>query len=137
MRQPKTDRLTARNPRIAVSSQTGQVKTTSKPPKLVSVFSRVRQQNQYEESNEIIDMGMSNTTHPSPESCGGTREGATEALTGEDAGEPLSRERNVIRTADTVLDNGRQYGDRRKGESVAESARSKTLSMHRSFIYGN
>ena len=29
--------------------------------------------------------------HPDPESCGGAREGATEALTGEAAGQPLSR----------------------------------------------
>ena len=30
--------------------------------------------------------------HPDPESCGGAREGAAEALTGEAAGQPLSRE---------------------------------------------
>ena len=30
--------------------------------------------------------------HPGPESCGGAREGAAEALTGEPAGQPLSRE---------------------------------------------
>jgi len=30
--------------------------------------------------------------HPDPESCGGAREGVTEALTGESAGQPLSRE---------------------------------------------
>ena len=31
MRQPKTDRLTARNPRIAVSSQSGQVSRSMSP----------------------------------------------------------------------------------------------------------
>ncbi len=31
-------------------------------------------------------------THPDPESCGGVREGDFEALTGEAAGQPLSRE---------------------------------------------
>jgi len=31
-------------------------------------------------------------THPDPESCGGVREGDFEALTGETAGQPLSRE---------------------------------------------
>ena len=30
--------------------------------------------------------------HPDPESCGGAREGVVEALTGESAGQPLSRE---------------------------------------------
>ena len=30
--------------------------------------------------------------HPDPESCGGAREDAIEALTGESAGQPLSRE---------------------------------------------
>jgi RNA-directed DNA polymerase len=35
---------------------------------------------------------VTNTGHSSPESCGGVREDAAEALTGEDAGEPLSRE---------------------------------------------
>lgn len=30
--------------------------------------------------------------HPDPESCGGAREDVTEALTGESAGQPLSRE---------------------------------------------
>ena len=34
--------------------------------------------------------GLAN--HPGPESCGGAREGAAEALTGEAAGQPLSRE---------------------------------------------
>lgn len=37
-------------------------------------------------------MGMNRTSQPSPESCGGARKDAAEALTGEDAGEPLSRE---------------------------------------------
>ena len=37
-------------------------------------------------------MGETNTGQPSPESCVGIRKDAAEALTGEDAGEPLSRE---------------------------------------------
>jgi len=37
-------------------------------------------------------MDMTNTGHSSPESCRGDRKGAFEALTGEDVGEPLSRE---------------------------------------------
>ena len=35
---------------------------------------------------------MANTGHSCPESCRGAREGAFEALTGEDVGEPSSRE---------------------------------------------
>ena len=34
--------------------------------------------------------GLAN--HPDPDSCGGAREGVVEALTGESAGQPLSRE---------------------------------------------
>jgi len=37
-------------------------------------------------------MGWMNTDPLNPESCGGTRKDVAEALTGEDAGEPLSRE---------------------------------------------
>jgi hypothetical protein len=37
-------------------------------------------------------MDVTNTGHSSPESCGGARKDAAEALIGEDAGEPLSRE---------------------------------------------
>ena len=45
---------------------------------------------------------MANTGHSSPESCRGVRKGVFEALTGEDVGEPLSREIRNIRSADVV-----------------------------------
>ena len=35
--------------------------------------------------------------HPDPESCGGVCEGVVEALTGESAGQPLSRDRSLSR----------------------------------------
>ncbi len=41
-------------------------------------------------------------SHIGPESCADTREGAGEALTGECAGQPLSRERILFRCADAV-----------------------------------
>ena len=41
--------------------------------------------------------------HTGPESCGGAREGAGEALTGERIGQPLSRESGFIPGADAVL----------------------------------
>ena len=41
-------------------------------------------------------------SHIDPESCAGVREGVGEALTGERAGQPLSRERFYDQDADTV-----------------------------------
>ena len=44
--------------------------------------------------------GLAN--HSGPESCAGIREGVSEALTGERAGQPLSRERLSSQMSDTV-----------------------------------
>ena len=41
-------------------------------------------------------------SHTGPESCVGVREGVGEALTGERAGRPLSRDRHVFPGADVV-----------------------------------
>jgi RNA-directed DNA polymerase len=41
-------------------------------------------------------------THSGPESCGDSREGMAEALTGVRAGRVLSRERSLVRDADAV-----------------------------------
>ncbi len=41
--------------------------------------------------------------HTGPESCGGTRKGAGEALTGEHVGRPLSRDSTIIPGADVVV----------------------------------
>ena len=70
--------------------------------------------------------------HPGPESCGVAREGVVEALTGESAGQPLSRE---IRQsgAPTLLSEAEGHiveGATR--EPSTSPTRSKTLSMRRS-----
>ena len=70
--------------------------------------------------------------HPGPESCGGAREGVVEALTGEGAGQPLSRE---IRQsgAPTLLSEAEGHiGEGATREPSASPTRSKTLSMRRS-----
>lgn len=70
--------------------------------------------------------------HPGPESCGGAREGVVEALTGESAGQPLSRE---IRQsgAPTLLSEAEGHiGEGATRESSTSPTRSKTLSMRRS-----
>jgi len=74
--------------------------------------------------------GLAN--HPGPESCGGAREGVVEALTGESAGQPLSRE---IRQsgAPTLLSEAEGHiGEGATREPSASPTRSKTLSMRRS-----
>lgn len=49
-------------------------------------------------------------THDDPESCGGAREGAAEALTGAHAGRVLSRENEIVPGAEAV---GAAEGDTR------------------------
>ena len=74
---------------------------------------------------------------PDPESCGGVREGAVEALTGERAGQPLSRE-IILSGAPTLLIEAEGNTDEgATRESSAGSTRSKTLSMRRSSLYRN
>ncbi|MBE7158319.1 MAG: group II intron reverse transcriptase/maturase [Rhodospirillales bacterium] len=71
-------------------------------------------------------------THPDPESCGGAREGTGEALTGETAGQPLSRE---IGKSGTPTPLSKAEGNTEDGATREPSegpARSKTLSMRRS-----
>jgi len=48
-------------------------------------------------------------SHIGPESCGGDREVAAEALTGESVGQVLSCEREPLRGADDVPKYGRQH----------------------------
>jgi hypothetical protein len=57
-----------------------------------------------------------------PESCAVPREGCGEALTGEHAGQPLSRERSFLRGADGVLEVGRQHGRARQRERWTDPA---------------
>ena len=49
------------------------------------------------------------TNHSDPESCVDAREGGREALTGADAGEPLSREIKATGAADAVKRSGRPH----------------------------
>lgn len=70
--------------------------------------------------------------HPDPESCGGNREVASEALTGACAGQPLSREirKSGAPTQLSYAEGNTEGGD--MSESPTGSTRSKTLSMRRS-----
>jgi RNA-directed DNA polymerase len=75
--------------------------------------------------------------HPDPESCGGGREGVIEALTGERAGQPLSREIKQSGTP-TLLSEAEGHTDEGATREPSEGpTRSKTLSMRRSSLYRN
>jgi hypothetical protein len=65
--------------------------------------------------------------HIGPESCAGSREAVSEVLTGEYAGQPLSRERLDISGADALQLCGRQYERSRHRKWPFDPARSKTL----------
>jgi hypothetical protein len=52
-------------------------------------------------------------SHIGPEPCVGIREGVGEASVGECAGQPLSRERNLLPGADAVTECGRQHDEAR------------------------
>jgi len=85
---------------------------------------------------EPHDEGIANRI--GPESCGAVRKGRGEALTGVHAGQPLSREKEVLAPgADVVGGSGRQYRNRRYRETEANLARSKTLRMHGNTLHGN
>ena len=65
--------------------------------------------------------------HIDPESCAGSREAAREVLTGEHAGQPLSREILDIPGAEALLLCGRQYERMRYRKCPFDLARSQTL----------
>ncbi len=75
--------------------------------------------------------------HPDPESCGGVREGATEALTGESAGQPLSREIRQSGAPTLLSEAEGDIGEGATRESSAGPTRSKTLSTRRSSLNRN
>lgn len=79
--------------------------------------------------------GLAN--HDDPESCGGARKNAVEALTGESAGWVLSREINNVRDADPVGVRGRPQSTIRLGEGCWYPARSETPGMHGSNLREN
>lgn len=75
--------------------------------------------------------------HPDPESCGGVCEGVVEALTGESAGQPLSRE--ITQSgAPTLLSEAEGHADEGAMREPSKGpARSQTLSMHGNSLHGN
>ena len=79
--------------------------------------------------------GLAN--HNGPESCGGARKGAVEALTGESAGWVLSREINLNRDADPVGERGRPQLTCRIGEAGWYPARSEAPGMYGSNVREN
>ena len=60
-----------------------------------------------------VPYGEGVAIHTGPESCGGIREGIAEALTGDCAGQVLSREKLVLQDADGVYMYGRQHSSSR------------------------
>jgi len=77
-------------------------------------------------------------THIGPESCVDVREDGGEALTGERAGQPWSRENEEpLLGADAVEESGRLHRMLRYREQQTDPARSKTLRMHGSTLHGN
>ena len=77
-------------------------------------------------------------THIDPESCVSVREDGGEALTGERAGQPLSRESRIsLLGADAVERSGRRNCLPRYRERRTDPARSQTLRMHGRILHGN
>ena len=83
---------------------------------------------------ESYDEGLA--THIGPESCGVTREGGGEALTGERAGRVFSRV-TQLRDADAVRRSARQHPGRRHREASRNPARSQTPRTLGSTSHGN
>jgi hypothetical protein len=91
-----------------------------------------------------VSYGEGVANHTGPESCGATREGGGEALTGGRAGRVLSREIHaplrkwrVLRGADAVEVSGRRDRLRRYREARRDPARSETPSTHGRISHGN
>jgi hypothetical protein len=80
--------------------------------------------------------GKGLATHTDPESCGATREGGVEALTGESTGRVFSRERNLLRDADAVRRCGRHHSGHRYREVLGDPARSETLCTYGNTSHG-
>jgi len=76
-------------------------------------------------------------THIGPESCGGTRKSADEALTGGSAGRVFSRVRNSLRDADAVKISGRPHPGRRPRQAPRNPSRSETPRTHGHSSHGN
>jgi hypothetical protein len=76
-------------------------------------------------------------THIGPESCGASRKGSVEALTGERAGRVFSRVRDLLRDADAVGDSGRPHLVHRYREVRESPARSETPCTYGDTSRGN
>ena len=76
-------------------------------------------------------------THIGPESCGATRKGGVEALTGERAGRVLSRVRPFLRDADAVEESGRPHPVHRYRKMHWSPARSETPGTYADTSRGN
>ena len=76
-------------------------------------------------------------THAGPESCGATREGGVEALTGVHTGRVFSRESKCLRGADAVRRGGRPHPIHRQREMEGDPARSETPSTCGNTSRGN
>jgi hypothetical protein len=76
-------------------------------------------------------------THIGPESCGVTRKGDVEALTGERAGRVFSRVRTFLRDADAVRRSGRLHPVHRYREVYQSPARSETPCTYADTSRGN
>jgi len=84
-----------------------------------------------------VSYGEGLATHIGPESCGVARKDDFEALTGGRAGRVLSRESNLLRSADAVGDVGRPHRRRRYRETPLGSARSETPCTYAGTLLGN
>ncbi len=84
---------------------------------------------------ESYDEGLA--THIGPESCGASRKGGVEALTGERMGRVYSRERISLRDADGVGECGRHHPRRRYRKAHRGPARSETPCTYGSTSHGN
>jgi hypothetical protein len=76
-------------------------------------------------------------THIGPESCGVTRKGGVEALTGERAGRVFSRVSFFLRDADAVRRSGRPHRAHRYREVCQSPARSETPCTYADTSRGN
>jgi hypothetical protein len=79
--------------------------------------------------------GLAN--HNGPESCVKWRDSLGEALTGESVGWVLSREKGLVRDADSVEVRGRPQPTYRSGEERWYPARSETPGRHGSNLREN
>ena len=94
-----------------------------------------RETGKEQEVKVLYDEGLA--SHIDPASCASDREVRSEALTGERAGRPLSRDNQVQRDADVFGLHGRQHGRGRYRELPLWSRVVVDPGMHGSSLLGN